>query len=86
MKNFIGEEVEVRFDQLPGLPTSFVWRGEEHKIDRVLSGWRKLDFKRRWWLRRHRDYLIVKTTTGQIFKLYFHRGPGRQYWVLSQEL
>ena len=48
--------------------------------------YRRLDFKRPWWRRRHRDYYRVKTDTGQVFEMYFHRGPGKCYWVLYREL
>ena len=47
---------------------------------------RKLDFRRAWWTRRHRDFYTVRVHTGQVFELYFHRGPGRRYWVLYKEL
>jgi hypothetical protein len=86
MAGFIDEEVEVRFDQYPGLPVSFVWRRQEYKIVQILSSWRRLDFKPAWWHRRHRDYLIVRVATGQIFKLYFNRSPKDRYWVLYKEL
>ena len=79
---FIHEDIEVRFAKKPGPPSSFVWRGEEYKIEAILSMRRRLDFRRPWWQRRHRDYYVVKVHTGHIFELYFHRGPGRKYWVL----
>ena len=83
---FIAEEVEVHFKGKPGPPSSFTWRGEEYKITEVLSARQKLDFKRAWWRRRHRDYYLVRTEVGRVFELYFHRGPGRRYWVLYREL
>lgn len=83
---FIAEEVEVRFIERPGPPHSFVWRGKEYKITEILSTRRELDFKPAWWRRRHRDYYLVRTDDGRAFELYFHRGPGRRYWVLYREL
>ncbi|MGQ9476957.1 MAG: DUF6504 family protein [Candidatus Bipolaricaulia bacterium] len=83
---FIAEEVEVRFRERPGPPCAFIWRGEEYKITGVLSTRQELDFKRAWWQRRHRDYYLVKTEEGRTFELYFHRGPGRKYWVLYREV
>ncbi|MFO8034167.1 MAG: DUF6504 family protein [Candidatus Bipolaricaulota bacterium] len=83
---FIAEEVEVRFAEKPGPPCCFVWQGQEHKIAEVLSSWQKLDFKRAWWRRRHRDYYRVRTDGGRTFELYFHRGVGRNCWVLYREL
>jgi hypothetical protein len=82
---FIDEEIEVHFAQEPGPPTSFVWRGQEYRVVEVESVYRRLDFKRPWWRRRHRDYYQVKTDTGQVFEIYFHRGPGKRYWVLYKE-
>lgn len=83
---FIDEEIEVRFEHKPGLPSSFLWYGQEYKIEAVLEMRRKLDFKRPWWRRCHRDHYTVRVHTGQIFELYFHRGPGRRHWVLFKEL
>ncbi|MGB9757531.1 MAG: DUF6504 family protein [Candidatus Bipolaricaulaceae bacterium] len=83
---FIDVEVEVKFAQKPGPPTSFLWEGREHKIVEILEHRRVLDFKRAWWQRRHRDWYKVRTAEGRIFELYFHRGPGRPYWVLLREL
>jgi len=86
MPEFIGDEIEVRFAVKPGPPTSFVWQGKEYGIAEVLKFWRALDFAKPWWQRRHRDHYVVKTTTGETFELYFHRGFGRRYWVLSKRL
>ena len=52
----------------------------------IEKAYRRLDFKRDWWRRRHRDYYRVKTDTGQVFEIYFNRGPGKRYWVLYKEL
>lgn len=83
---FIAEEIAVRFAAQPGPPRSFIWRGREYKIIEVLSARQELDFKRAWWRRRHRDHYLVKTDDGRAFELYFHRGPGRRYWVLYREV
>lgn len=83
---FIAEEVEVRFAEKPGPPSSFIWKSTEYKIMEILSARRQIDRRRAWWRRRHRDYYLVRTDTGQIFELYFHRGYGRRYWVLYKEL
>lgn len=82
---FIGEEVEVRFLEKSGPPSSFVWRGKEYRICEILEYQRTLDFQRHWRLRRHRDHYLVRTEEGSTFELYFHRGPGRRYWVLTRE-
>jgi len=82
---FIGGEVEVHFERKPGPPSAFVWQGQEYRIAEVLETERELDFKRSWWQRRHRDRYVVRTDSGRIFELHFHRGPGRKYWVLYLE-
>ena len=86
MSDFIDEEVIVNFAKRPGPPTSFTWRGVEHRIAEVLQHRLALDFDRRWWQRKHRDYYVVRTETGEVFQLYFHRGPGQRYWVLHKRL
>ena len=83
---FIDEEIEVRFAQKPGLPTSFIRHGREYEIVEIEKEYRRLDFKRPWWQRRHRDYYQVKTDTGRVFEIYFNRGPGKRYWILYKEL
>ena len=86
MAEFIGEEIEVHFVKKPGPPTSFIWRGKEHRIAKIHASRRVLDFKKPWWRRRHRDHYVIETEQGQTFRLYFHRGPGRRYWVLYERL
>jgi len=86
MAEFIGDEISVRFSKKPGPPTSFVWCKTEYGIAEVKGIRRVLDFRRPWWRRRHRDYYVVRTDTGETFEMYFHRGPGRRYWVLSRRL
>jgi hypothetical protein len=83
---FIDAEVEVLFVERPGPPVGFRWEGKEYRIVEVLEFRRELDFQRSWWRRRHRDWYKVRTNDGRVFELYFHRGPGRRYWVLLREL
>lgn len=85
-ERFIGEEIEVCLERKPGPPTSFVWRGTDYGIERVIRAWRQLDFQSPWWRRRHRDYYIVQINSGETFELYHHRGPGRTQWVLYRRL
>jgi len=91
MADFYSEGIEVHFDReplmekKPGLPSAFTWRGREYEIVEVERQYRRLDFKRAWWRRRHRHYYRVKTDMGQVFEIYFHRGPGKRYWVLYRE-
>ena len=86
MPEFIWEEIEVAFEKKPGPPSSFAWRGKEYKITEMLGRRQVLDFKKQWWKRKHRDYYTVRTDSGETFKLYFHRGPGRRYWVLRMKV
>ena len=86
MGEFIGDEIEVRFATKGGAPSSFVWRKAEHRITEIEAMRRVLDFRKPWWRRRHRDYYVVRTDAGEAFRLYFHRGPGRSYWVLYARL
>ena len=85
MTDFIGDEIEVQFARKAGPPTSFIWRGTTYEIAEIEQTSRALDFRKRWWRRRHRDYYLLKTETGETFQLYFHRGPGRRYWVLYKK-
>lgn len=82
---FIDEAIEVRFDRTPGPPSAFVWRGKEYVIEGVLQTRHDLDFQKNWLKRRHRDVYIVRVTTGAVYEIYHHRGPGRRYWVLLKE-
>jgi hypothetical protein len=86
VREFVSEEIEVHFAKKPGPPSSFTWRGAEYKITEIAGSTRKLDFRSRWWRRRHRDYYVVRTDTGETFRIYFHRGFGRKYWVLYAKL
>lgn len=86
MPEFIGDEIEMSFAKKPGPPTSFIWRGKQYEIAEAKKVRRILDFRKPWWQRRHRDYYVVKAQTGEVFEMYFHRGPGRRYWVLYKKL
>lgn len=86
MSEFIDDEIEVRFAQQPGPPSSFLWRGREYHITAIYETRRRLDFRKAWWARRHRDYYVVQTDTGELFELYFHRGPGKRHWILYRRL
>jgi len=86
MREFVGDEIEVHFARKPGPPTSFTWRGAEYTITKIEAMRRVLDSRSPWYRRRHRDYYVVNTDTGETFRIYFHRGPGRKYWVLYARL
>jgi len=82
----IAEVIEVRLAPDGSRPINFVWRLREYKIVEVLAATSTVDFRRPWWRRKHRDLYRVAVDTGQVFEIYFHRGPGKKYWVLSREL
>ena len=85
MPKFISEEIDVRYGE-PGVPAAFTWDGREHRVARVIEQYGVLDFQHKWYQRKHRDWLVVATEEGEIYKLYRHRGPGRRYWVLYEQL
>ncbi len=85
MAEFIGEEIEVEREEKPGPPTSIKWRGVDYRLQSVRNLLRRLDFKRKWYQRRHRDHYIVTTEDGETFEIYFNKGPGRRYWVLFKK-
>ncbi|MFW9831208.1 MAG: DUF6504 family protein [Candidatus Thorarchaeota archaeon] len=82
---FIGERIVV---QVKGLetPTSFTWRGRQYIITSIEASSRRIDLRTTWYRRKHRDYFIVQTSTGERFELYRHRVPGKPYWVLTRQL
>ena len=83
MSEFVGEEIEVRFDKRPGPPSTFTWRSTTYRIAEIEALHTRIDSQKRWWRRRHRDYYVVRAESGEVFRLYFNRGPGRKYWVLQ---
>jgi len=82
---FIGERVSVKLRE-PGILGSFTWRGCVYTFISVESHLRRVDLRREWYRRRHRDYYLVRVDTGQLFELYYHRILGKPYWVLAREL
>lgn len=86
MARFISEEIEVEIGSEPGVPVAFTWREERYGIARILTHQLRLDHQRAWYRRKHRDWWDVATQSGEVFRLYRHRGPGRGYWVLYARL
>lgn len=94
---FIGEPIESIFDsppeleKKPGCPNGFNWRGEEHRIEELLSEWH--DYQRKGRMAKNmrdahlqsasargswgvgRDYYRVRTNTGRVFDIYYDRKP-----------
>ena len=82
MAQLISERVMVQRDP-EGVLKSFEWQGHVYEVEETLSDYRHVDFQSRWWLRRHRRRLIVRTKENRYFELYAQR-PGE--WVLYREL
>jgi len=91
---FISQKIEVKFEQRPGWkePRSFIWKGKEYEIEKILSRWEDHSFglvppsDRKWWLRRHRVYYRVRTKGGGVYELYWDRGSKKKDWVLAKEI
>jgi hypothetical protein len=83
MNQFISERVTVHRDATTGRLRAFVWRGHTFTVVEWLSQDRYVDFQPRWWLRRHRRRIVVRTEEDRYFELYTER-PGE--WILYREL
>ena len=94
---FIGEEVEVVIEQVrlpikkPEAPDTFHWKGNEWRIQRVISVWS--EYERRGRMARNmspahsiaatrrgswgvgRFYFRVQVEDGRVFDLYYDRAP-----------
>jgi len=93
MGEFYGERIEVNYNQIPGmkLPQSFVWRGKNYRIEKIIDTWSDHGFgslgsRPKWWLRRHRNYYRVATSEGEIFEIYYDRGAKEKCWVIYQKI
>jgi hypothetical protein len=94
MNKFIGEKVEVEYEQLPGVkvPKKFIWQGKTYEVAEVLLSWEDHGFggavpaKPRWWQRRHRVYFHIKTVEGDNFEIYWDRGAKKKVWILTKQL
>jgi hypothetical protein len=95
--SFISERIEPHHDGAPapekrrGCPTAFRWRGDVHRVARVVSEWH--DYVRRGRAAHNmrpshaaaaerrgswgvgRDYYRVLTDSGRVFDLYYDRAP-----------
>lgn len=86
----VGFASEGAAGKVSGRPSSFKWRGREHRIVRVLRQWydagglpRRRDFGGRQApffggaaRRAGRDWYRVLTESGEIFEIYHDRRPG----------
>ena len=86
------EEIEVECEGEPSSPVSFMWRGEEFRIEEILRSWHDWGFpagaprRKNWRLRRHRNYFKVRAEGGRIFEIYMDRKTPQHTWVLYREI
>jgi len=92
---FYSERIEVQAADRSFHPSAFVWRGQKYIISKIIHSWPDSGYgkstpnKRNWRLRHHRNYFIVRTERGRIFKIYHDRGVKKEsskVWILNEEL
>jgi hypothetical protein len=92
---FYGERIEVKTLNQSFYPSAFVWRGQRYVINKIIHSWPDSGYakstpnKRDWRLRHHRNYFVVRTDGGRVFKMYHDRGVKKdspRVWILSEEL
>ena len=92
---FYGERIKVETVNQSFYPSVFVWHGQRYVINRIIhswpdSGYAKLTLHNRdWRSRHHRNYFVVRTDGGRVFKIYHDRGVKKgspRVWILNEEL
>jgi hypothetical protein len=87
---FYSQEIQVKAGKKRGIPSAFIWRGKEYRIQEIWGEWPDYGFgpvqKGRWWQRRHRTYFRVVTEAEEVFEIYLDRGGGRKKWFLYRRL
>jgi len=92
---FYGERIELKTVNHSFYPSAFVWRGQRYVINKIIHSWADSGYakstpnKRDWRLRHHRNYFVVHTDGGRVFKIYHDRGVKKEsprVWILSEEL
>jgi hypothetical protein len=94
-------------EKKPGCPSGFTWRGKNYQIRDLISEWhdyRRRGRMARNMQPKHaataetrgswgvgQDYYRVRTTTGEIFDIYFDRAPKdidnrKGFWFIYREL
>jgi hydroxyacylglutathione hydrolase len=85
---FVDEPIAVEYGGARFGPRSLTWRSRVYPVEQVLREWQ--DFQtpayaghaRGWLHRRHRNYYLVRTTSGEVLELYLDRAGGQRTWVL----
>ena len=94
---FFGETIRVETGGELKEPRVFWIGDEQHTVAKVLAMWQDAGFGKvqvrrpRWFMRHHRTYYRVQTTTGEMFELYYDRGvslahPQYKKWYLTKRL
>ena len=93
---FFGQEIKVTVSDELRIPAAFYLNDREYLISDIIMAWQDYGFSqaarhRRWWQRRHRNYYRVKTTDGEVFEIYYDRGPNLKYperkkWFLHRQI
>jgi hypothetical protein len=79
MERFFGERIEVKKDAMSPDPVSFKWRGEVHDVLPPRS--------RKWYMRRHRRYYVIRDSEGDVFEIYLdYADRKKQTWWLVKRL
>ena len=92
MGEFYCEEIEVESEGVPRRPVAFKWRGALHHIDEIIDSWQDWGFgptapsTKDFRFRRHRNRYHVRTTSGDVFEIYFDRSPPKPVWILLKKL
>ena len=94
---FFGESIRVVTGGELKQPETF-WIGElEHTVSKVVAMWSDYGFGKvhvrtpRWFMRHHRTYYRVLTTSGEAYEMYYDRGVSlgnQEYkkWYLTRRL
>ena len=92
---FYGERIKVETVNQSFYPSAFVWHGQRYLINKIIHSWPDSGYakstpnKRDWRLRHHRNYFVVRTDGGRVFKIYHDRGVKKEsprVWILNEEL
>ena len=92
---FHSERIKVERVSQSFHPSAFVWRSQRYVINKIIHSWpdsgygRSTSNKRDWRSRHHRNYFVVRTDGGRVFKIYHDRGVKKEsprVWILNEEL
>jgi hypothetical protein len=92
---FYCEPIQVETSAVSHFPVAFSWRGKRYVVCELVQTWQDWGFggsqlrRKKWRLRHHRNYFVVRTDSEQVFKIYCNRGTRmgspRQWILLTKE-